>query len=77
MDGENLFDIYKDQDLTEQYTNDNFPFDTYKVKIYVSMDNPGTEYMFEAEAEVKLTVQEKLKFHQVATHRLKIQQYLQ
>lgn len=54
VDGENLFDIYKDQDLTEQYTNDNFPFDTYKVKIYVSMDNPGTEYMFEAEAEVKI-----------------------
>lgn len=54
VDGENLFDIYKDQGLTEQYTNDNFPFDTYKVKIYVSMDNPGTEYMFEAEAEVKI-----------------------
>ena len=54
VDGENLFDIYKDQDLTEQYTHDNFPFDTYKVKIYVSMDNPGTEYMFEAEAEVKI-----------------------
>lgn len=54
VDDENLFDIYKDQDLTEQYTNDNFPFDTYKVKIYVSMDNPGTEYMFEAEAEVKI-----------------------
>lgn len=54
VDGENLFNIYKDQDLTEQYTNDNFPFDTYKVKIYVSMDNPGTEYMFEAEAEVKI-----------------------
>lgn len=54
VDGENLFDIYKDQDLKEQYTNDNFPFDTYKVKIYVSMDNPGTEYMFEAEAEVKI-----------------------
>lgn len=54
VDGEKLFDIYKDQGLTEQYTNDNFPFDTYKVKIYVSMDNPGTEYMFEAEAEVKI-----------------------
>ena len=54
VDDETLFAIYKDQDLQEQYTNDNFPFDTYKVRIYVSMDSPGQNNMFETTAEVQI-----------------------